>query len=97
MLICRVFSIGRFLTTLLYWKGMFDMLDSFSEWFVSTSLTSEPPLVIINMVKIIMIAIPRFVPQFSVTLAACLLFILGAFKSAAITPPVRKIKHIWGR
>ena len=28
----RVFSIGRFLTTLLYWKGMFDMLDSFSEW-----------------------------------------------------------------
>ena len=28
MLICRVFSIGRFLTTLLYWKGMFDMLDS---------------------------------------------------------------------
>ena len=27
-------------------------------------------------------------PQFSVTLAACLLFILGAFKSAAITPPV---------
>ena len=52
---------------------------------------------IINMVKIIMIAIPRFVPQFSVTLAACLLFILGAFKSAAITPPVRLIKHIWGR
>ena len=51
---------------------------------------------IINMVKIIMIAIPRFVPQFSVTLAACLLFILGAFKSAAITPPVRSIKHIWG-
>ena len=30
----------------------------------------------------------RFVLQFSVTLAACLLFILGAFKSAAITPPV---------
>merc|ERR1719341_1449623 len=29
-----------------------------------------------------------FVPQFSVTLAACLLFILGAFKSAAITPPL---------
>ena len=28
----RVFSVGRFLTTLLYWKGMFDMLDSFSEW-----------------------------------------------------------------
>ena len=55
------------------------------------------PIVIINMVKIIMIAMPRFVPQFSVTLAACLLFILGAFKSAAITPPVRKIKHIWGR
>ena len=27
-------------------------------------------------------------PQFSVTLAACLLFILGAFKNAAITPPV---------
>ena len=52
---------------------------------------------IINMMKIIMTAIPRFVPQFSVTLAACLLFILGAFKSAAITPPVRKIKHIWGR
>ena len=33
----RVFSIGRFLTTLLYWKGMFDMLDSFSEWWVSIS------------------------------------------------------------
>ena len=31
-LVFRVFSIGRFLTTLLYWKGMFDMLDSFSEW-----------------------------------------------------------------
>ena len=30
----RVFSIGRFLTTLLYWKGAFDMLDSFSEWWV---------------------------------------------------------------
>ena len=27
-------------------------------------------------------------PQFSVTLAACLLFIIGSFKSAAITPPV---------
>lgn len=40
---------------------MFDMLDSFSSWFV---------------------------PQFSVTLAACLLFIIGCFKSAAITPPV---------
>ena len=59
--------------------------------------TSEPPLMTINMVKIIMIAIPRFVPQFSVTLAACLLFILGAFKSAAITPPVRSKKQIWGR
>ena len=36
----------------------------------------------------------RFVLQFSVTLAACLLFIIGAFKSAAITPPV-KIKILF--
>ena len=60
-LVTRIFSIIRFLTTLLYWKGMFDMLDSFTEWFV---------------------------PQFSVTLAACLLFIIGSFKSAAISPPL---------
>jgi hypothetical protein len=60
-LVTRIFSVARFLTTLLYWKGMFDMLDSFSEWFVA---------------------------QFSVTLAACILFILGSFKSAAITPPL---------
>ena len=37
----RVFSIGRFLTTLLYWKGMFDMLDSFSEWYVPIYITSS--------------------------------------------------------
>ena len=60
-LVTRIFSILRFLTTLLYWKGMFDLLDCFEDVYV---------------------------PQFSVTLAACVLFIIGSFKSAAITPPL---------
>ena len=53
----------RFLFALLYWKGVFDMLDVIydKEWFV---------------------------PHFSVALAACILFIIGAFKSAGISPPL---------
>lgn len=62
-LVTRIFSVFRFLTTLLYWKGIFDLLDSFVEEDL-------------------------FVPQFSVTFASCILFILGSFKSAAITPPL---------
>jgi len=62
-LVSRIYSMLRFLFALLYWKGVFDMLDVLydKDWFV---------------------------PHFSVALAACVLFIIGSFKSAAISPPL---------
>ena len=62
-IVSRVYSMMRFLIALLYWKGIFDMLDhSYTkDWLVS---------------------------HFSVALASSALFIIGAFKSAAITPPL---------
>lgn len=63
LLVSRSYSMLRFLVALLYWKGVFDMLDAIyvKEWIV---------------------------PHFAVVLAACALFIIGAFKSAAVTPPI---------
>ena len=64
-LVSRIYSIFKFLTALLYWKGVFDILD----YIVDKEHNF-------------------YIPHFTVTLCACLLFIIGAFKSAAITPPL---------
>ena len=63
LIVSRVYSMMRFLFALLYWKGIFDMLDSIyqRDWLV---------------------------PHFAVALSSSGLFIIGAFKSAAITPPL---------
>ena len=63
LLVSRIFSIMNTFFSLLYWKGVFDMLDA---------------------VK----AEEEEAPKFAVLLAAVALFIIGAFKSAAITPPI---------